>query len=67
MQGCPSQLLEARLAQQMQTWVAAMVERRREISPPLLWEQQSGESWTGMAQGRYGTEIFFPRFLCGSC
>lgn len=57
-QGCPRQVWAARLAQQVQTWVAAVTEKRDKS--PILQEQQSGESWTGTAQGTYGTEIFFP-------
>jgi hypothetical protein len=38
--GCPSLVLEARLAQLLQTWVAAVVEREGEISTlPLLFSE----------------------------
>lgn len=61
----PQPGMEARLTQLLQTWVAAVVGRKREISTlPLFFfffqEQQSGEAWAGMAQGRYGSEILFP-------
>lgn len=39
-------------------------EKKRDKHPPLVFfffqEQQSGEAWAGMAQGRYGSEILFP-------
>ena len=35
-------------------------DREKRDKSPILQEQQSGESWTGTAQGTYGSEIFFP-------
>ena len=60
-QGCPSQVWAARLAQQVQTWVAAVTERR-EISPPFYRSNSQGSHGQGQPRAIWDRDLF----PCGS-
>lgn len=69
-QGCPSLVLEARLAQLLQTWVAAVVGREREIStlPSFVFRSSSqGRHGQGWHRADVSQRSSFPTFLCGPC